>query len=57
VYKAGKLVSPGKGKPTKGAKPAPGKGKSADSSRSEKKAAKPVRKEGWAKSKKAKGKK
>ena len=51
VYKAGKLVSPGKGKPVKGAKPAAGKGKSAEPSRSEKKTAKPVRKEGWAKPK------
>ena len=44
VYKAGKLVQPGKG-----AKPAAkgGKGKN-----EEKKPAKPVRKEGWAKPKK-----
>ena len=57
VYKAGKLVSPGKGKPVKGAKPAAKNGKAAEPSRTEKKTAKPVRKEGWAKPKKAKGKK
>ena len=61
VYKAGKLVSPGGGKgakPVKGGKPSTKGGKSVDNSRSEKKTAKPVRKEGWAKPKaKKQGKK
>jgi len=60
VYKAGKLVSPGKGKAAPGTKP--GKtstkgGKNVDASRGGKKAAAPVRKEGWAKPKAKAGKK
>ena len=49
----------GKGaKPVKGGKPSTKGGKSVDNSRSEKKTAKPVRKEGWAKPKaKKQGKK
>ena len=54
VYKAGKLVSPGGGKPAKGAKSGKSstkQGKSVETARSEHKPAKPVRKEGWAKPK------
>ena len=60
VYKGGKLVSPGKGKSSAGAKPGRSStksGKGVENSRSDKKAARPVRKEGWAKPKKSKNKK
>ena len=51
VYKAGKLVSPGAKKPVRGGKVSTKNNKTVEPSRSDKKTAKPVRKEGWAKPK------